>query len=159
MEENHKRNVTFPICDDDGAWKLFLCWRLGFRPLCSAKCTCVLQHNHIDEDDHDDDHDGHLSSPSWGHVFLACFAGSIGASVHPLVTVTQPGTGLSLGLGNSISGTGATWEKASNPSSSPSHSQMSRNSSRKSNNSILVSNGKLECKSLRLIWSSVDLIA
>ena len=88
--------------------------------------------------------------------------GSIGASVHPLVMVTQAGTmsgagaascstsamtsvAASAAMGNSVSGTGATWERASNQSSSPSHSQMSRNSSRKSNNSILVSNGKLEC--------------
>lgn len=93
---------------------------------------------------------------------LIVIAGSIGASVHPLVMVTQPGTmverssGSGAGaascsasastaaMGNSVSGTGATWERASNQSSSPSHSQMSRNSSRKSNNSILVSNGKLE---------------
>lgn len=92
-------------------------------------------------------------------------AGSLGASVHPMVMVTQPGTMVgassmagavscsasgsttvmaSAAMGNSMSGTGATWERASNQSSSPSHSQMSRNSSRKSNNSILVSNGKLE---------------
>ena len=81
--------------------------------------------------------------------------GSIGASVHPLVTVTQPGTG----LGSSVSGTGASWEKASNPSSSPSHSQMSRNSSRKSNNSILVSNGKLECKPSRLFAAQRKLVS
>lgn len=78
--------------------------------------------------------------------------GSIGASVHPTVMVTQPGTmtvaGAGAGASCSSSATasaGATWERASNQSSSPSHSQMSRNSSRKSNNSILVSNGKLEC--------------
>lgn len=73
-------------------------------------------------------------------IYIHGALGSIGASVHPLVTVTQPGTG----IGGSFSATGATWERISNPSSSPSHSQMSRNSSRKSNNSILVSNGKLE---------------
>ena len=46
--------------------------------------------------------------------------GSLGASVHPMFTVT----------------TSATAERSSD--SSPSHSQMSRNSSRKSNNSLLV---------------------
>ncbi|XP_043201452.1 diacylglycerol kinase 1-like [Amphibalanus amphitrite] len=46
--------------------------------------------------------------------------GSLGASVHPMFTVTSPGV----------------TERSSD--SSPSHSQVSRNSSRKSNNSLLV---------------------
>ena len=46
--------------------------------------------------------------------------GSLGASVHPMFTVTTP----------------AVAERSSD--SSPSHSQVSRNSSRKSNNSLLV---------------------
>ncbi|KAG7173385.1 Diacylglycerol kinase 1-like, partial [Homarus americanus] len=57
--------------------------------------------------------------------------GSIGACVHPLVTVTQT---------NSY--TDGKVEKSTD--SSPSHSQMSRSSSKKSNNSLLVTNGKLE---------------
>ncbi|MPC47927.1 Diacylglycerol kinase 1 [Portunus trituberculatus] len=57
--------------------------------------------------------------------------GSIGACVHPLVTVTQT---------NSY--TDGKIEKSTD--SSPSHSQMSRSSSKKSNNSLLVTNGKLE---------------
>ena len=69
--------------------------------------------------------------------------GSIGASVHPMVTVTQPGTAL-VGAATAVVGAGASGERTSNPSSSPSHSQISRNSSRKSNNSILVVNGKIE---------------
>ena len=64
--------------------------------------------------------------------------------MHPLVTVTQPGTAATALAASAGCASGATWERISNPSSSPSHSQMSRNSSRKSNNSILVSNGKLE---------------
>ncbi|XP_046451237.1 diacylglycerol kinase beta-like isoform X2 [Daphnia pulex] len=97
--------------------------------------------------------------------------GSIGASVHPMVMVTQPGTivvgggagggggagascsamGAGAGAASGSSTAGATWERASNQSSSPSHSQMSRNSSRKSNNSILVSNGKLELEVRQLV--------
>ncbi|XP_066989489.1 diacylglycerol kinase 1 isoform X2 [Macrobrachium rosenbergii] len=57
--------------------------------------------------------------------------GSIGACVHPVVTVTQT---------NSYTDTKV--EKSTD--SSPSHSQMSRSSSKKSNNSLLVTNGKLE---------------
>ncbi|XP_069690666.1 diacylglycerol kinase 1 isoform X3 [Periplaneta americana] len=58
--------------------------------------------------------------------------GSIGASVHPMLTVTQTSYSCHEVL-----------EKKSTDSS-PSHSQVSRNSSRKSNNSLLVTNGKLD---------------
>ncbi|XP_076069534.1 diacyl glycerol kinase 1 [Oratosquilla oratoria] len=58
--------------------------------------------------------------------------GSLGASVHPLVTVTKTNF-----CADSI-------EKRRSAESSPSHSQISRNSSRKSNSSLLVTNGKIE---------------
>ncbi|CAH1401650.1 unnamed protein product [Nezara viridula] len=57
-------------------------------------------------------------------------AGSIGASVHPMLTVTH----------TSYSCHEVIDKKSTD--SSPSHSQVSRNSSRKSNNSLLVNNGK-----------------
>jgi len=66
--------------------------------------------------------------------YLFTFAGSLGASVHPMLTVTQTSYSCHEVL-----------EKKSTDSS-PSHSQVSRNSSRKSNNSLLVTNGKLEGK-------------
>ncbi|CAG2058744.1 unnamed protein product [Timema podura] len=58
--------------------------------------------------------------------------GSVGAAVHPMLTVTQTSYSCHEVL-----------EKKSTDSS-PSHSQVSRNSSRKSNNSLLVTNGKLD---------------
>ena len=64
--------------------------------------------------------------------YLFTSAGSLGASVHPMLTVTQTSYSCHEVL-----------EKKSTDSS-PSHSQVSRNSSRKSNNSLLVTNGKLE---------------
>jgi len=70
--------------------------------------------------------------------YLFTFAGSLGASVHPMLTVTQTSYSCHEVL-----------EKKSTDSS-PSHSQVSRNSSRKSNNSLLVTNGKLEGK--RTAW-------
>ncbi|XP_067004259.1 diacylglycerol kinase 1 [Anabrus simplex] len=71
--------------------------------------------------------------------------GSIGASVHPMLTVTQTSYSCHEPL-----------EKKSTESS-PSHSQMSRNSSKKSNNSLLVTNGKLEeMRQLARKSSSVD---
>ena len=66
--------------------------------------------------------------------YLFTSAGSLGASVHPMLTVTQTSYSCHEVL-----------EKKSTDSS-PSHSQVSRNSSRKSNNSLLVTNGKLEGK-------------
>nr|CAD7402040.1 unnamed protein product [Timema cristinae] len=57
---------------------------------------------------------------------------SVGAAVHPMLTVTQTSYSCHEVL-----------EKKSTDSS-PSHSQVSRNSSRKSNNSLLVTNGKLD---------------
>nr|KAF7435862.1 hypothetical protein H0235_004053 [Vespula pensylvanica] len=65
-------------------------------------------------------------------------------SVHPMLTVTRTSYSCHDVL-----------EKKSTDSS-PSHSQMSRNSSRKSNNSLLVNNGKLEANgspTLVLDWS------
>ncbi|CAL4105697.1 unnamed protein product, partial [Meganyctiphanes norvegica] len=56
--------------------------------------------------------------------------GSLGASVHPLVTVTQTNSYVV--------------DTKQSTDSSPSHSQMSRTSSKKSNNSLLVTNGKIE---------------
>jgi len=53
-------------------------------------------------------------------------------SVHPMLTITH----------TSYSCHDVLEKKSAD--SSPSHSQMSRNSSRKSNNSLLVNNGKLE---------------
>ena len=64
-------------------------------------------------------------------LMTVIFPGSIGACVHPMVTVTQT---------NSY--TDGKIEKSTD--SSPSHSQISRSSSKKSNNSLLVTNGKLE---------------
>jgi diacylglycerol kinase (ATP) len=86
--------------------------------------------------------------------------GSVGASVHPLVTVTQAGAMAGASFSSSSCSTAAAAAAgcggggggtSSNQSSSPSHSQMSRNSSRKSNNSILVSNGKLEAEVRQLV--------
>ena len=81
--------------------------------------------------------------------------GSVGASVHPLVTVTQAGAMAAASFSSSSCSTAAAscggGGTSSNQSSSPSHSQMSRNSSRKSNNSILVSNGKLEAEVRQLV--------
>lgn len=62
-------------------------------------------------------------------VFLNISLGS----VHPMLTVTH----------TSYSCHDVLLDKKS-ADSSPSHSQISRNSSRKSNNSLLVNNGKLE---------------
>lgn len=56
----------------------------------------------------------------------------LAGSVHPMLTITHTSYSCHDVL-----------EKKSTDSS-PSHSQMSRNSSRKSNNSLLVNNGKLE---------------
>lgn len=70
-----------------------------------------------------------IQDSDFGDSFTS--SGSIGACVHPMVTVTQT---------NSY--TDAKIEKSTD--SSPSHSQMSRSSSKKSNNSLLVTNGKLE---------------
>lgn len=56
----------------------------------------------------------------------------VAGSVHPMLTVTHTSYSCHEVL-----------EKKSTDSS-PSHSQVSRNSSRKSNNSLLVNNGKLE---------------
>ncbi|XP_024084657.1 diacylglycerol kinase 1 [Cimex lectularius] len=71
-------------------------------------------------------------------------AGSIGASVHPMLTVTHTSYSCHEVL-----------EKKSTDSS-PSHSQVSRNSSRKSNNSLLVTNGRIndESKSGRRLSTS-----
>ena len=66
-------------------------------------------------------------------------AGSVGASVHPMVTVTQT---------NSY--TEGKVER-STTDSSPSQSQMSRTSSKKSNTSVLVTNGKIEGKTFLII--------
>lgn len=64
-----------------------------------------------------------------------CNRSSIAGSVHPVLVVTHTSYSCHDVL-----------EKKSTDSS-PSHSQMSRNSSRKSNNSLLVNNGKLEGES------------
>ncbi|KAF4522811.1 hypothetical protein B566_EDAN008072 [Ephemera danica] len=66
--------------------------------------------------------------------------GSIGASVHPMVTVTQT----SYSCHETLLERSCRNVAAGGDDSSPSHSQVSRNSSRKSNNSLLVTNGKLE---------------
>ncbi|KAE8737606.1 hypothetical protein FOCC_FOCC016932, partial [Frankliniella occidentalis] len=62
--------------------------------------------------------------------------GSVGASVHPLLTVTHTSYSCHEVLDK---------QRSSESSPSHSHSQVSRNSSRKSNNSLLhVTNGKLD---------------
>ena len=69
-------------------------------------------------------------------------------SVHPILTIQQH---TSYSCHDVI-------EKKSTDSS-PSHSQMSRNSSRKSNNSLLINNGKLEGRSsLILTMLSTNLL-
>ena len=62
-----------------------------------------------------------------------CISGSVGACIHPMVTVTQT---------NSY--TEAKVERSTTDSSP--QSQMSRTSSKKSNTSVLVTNGKIEGK-------------
>lgn len=56
----------------------------------------------------------------------------LSGTVHPMLTVTHTSYSCHEVLGKKST------------DSSPSHSQVSRNSSRKSNNSLLVNNGKLE---------------
>lgn len=67
----------------------------------------------------------------------------ITGSIHPMLTIAHTSYSCHDVL-----------EKKSTDSS-PSHSQMSRNSSRKSNNSLLVNNGKLEGKILLLKFNQI----
>ncbi|CAH2017696.1 unnamed protein product [Acanthoscelides obtectus] len=61
-----------------------------------------------------------------------CSARGKTGTVHPMLTITHTSYSCHDVLGKKST------------DSSPSHSQISRNSSRKSNNSLLVNNGKLE---------------
>ncbi|KAK3915099.1 Diacylglycerol kinase beta [Frankliniella fusca] len=78
--------------------------------------------------------------------------GSVGASVHPLLTVTHTSYSCHEVLDK---------QRSSESSPSHSHSQVSRNSSRKSNNSLLhVTNGKLDdIRNLVRKSSSLDIHA
>lgn len=67
-------------------------------------------------------------------------------SVHPMLTVTH----------TSYSCYDVLEKKSTD--SSPSHSQMSRNSSRKSNNSLLVNNGKLEGRRMRSVLNPMQTV-
>ncbi|XP_071053470.1 diacylglycerol kinase 1 isoform X2 [Onthophagus taurus] len=65
-------------------------------------------------------------------------------TVHPMLTVTHTSYSCHEVLGKKSTDT------------SPSHSQMSRNSSRKSNNSLLVNNGKFEVRHIVRKASTID---
>lgn len=81
--------------------------------------------------------------------FFFCFTQSHmddAGSVHPMLTVTH----------TSYSCYDVLEKKSTD--SSPSHSQMSRNSSRKSNNSLLVNNGKLEGRRMISVLNPVQTV-
>ncbi|XP_017774262.1 PREDICTED: diacylglycerol kinase 1 isoform X2 [Nicrophorus vespilloides] len=68
-------------------------------------------------------------------------------TVHPMLTITHTSYSCHEVLGKKST------------DSSPSHSQISRNSSRKSNNSLLVNNGKLEVRHIVRKASTIDVHA